>query len=274
MSTLPDRQPISPSASTDAGRFKFRRLLPLAAIAAIAATIIALGWQRELSLENLIRHRATIDAFTAAHGLAAIAAFIALYIAVVALSIPGAVFLTIAGGILFGTIITGLAVIVGATAGATIIFLITKSALGEFLVRRAGAVVGKIADGFRADAFSYLLFLRLVPIFPFWLVNLVPAICGVRLPTFVTATALGIIPGTFAFAFFGAGLDSAIAAQEAAYKACLAAGNADCHLAFDLKAAATPQLITALAALGIVALVPIVIKRVRTARASNASQPR
>ena len=88
------------------------------------------------------------------------------------------------------------------------------------------------AAGFRADAFNYLLFLRLVPV-PFWLVNLVPALLGVRLSTFVTATAIGIVPATFIFAFFGAGLDSIITAQEAGYRACLAAGDADCRIHFE-----------------------------------------
>jgi uncharacterized membrane protein YdjX (TVP38/TMEM64 family) len=99
-----------------------------------------------------------------------------------------------------------------------------------------------------------------VPIFPFWLVNLVPALCQVRLATFVAATAIGITPATFAFAFFGAGLDGAMAAQEAAFTACIAAGKTDCSLHFDLAAAATPQLIMALFTVGIVALTPLTVK--------------
>ncbi len=126
--------------------------------------------------------------------------------------------------------------------------------------------MARLAEGFRDDAFSYLLFLRLVP-FPFFVVNLVAALAGVRLATFVAATALGIVPATFAFAFVGAGLDSIIAAQESAYRACLAAGNADCKLDFDLAAAITPQLIVALVALGVVALIPVIAKRMRARRA-------
>jgi uncharacterized membrane protein YdjX (TVP38/TMEM64 family) len=107
------------------------------------------------------------------------------------------------------------------------------------------------------------LFLRLVPLFPFWLVNLVPALCGVRLATFVTATVVGIIPATFAFAFVGAGLDSVIVAQQAAYRACLAAGRTDCRLEFHMHAALTPELLTALVALGLLALIPVAVKRIR-----------
>ena len=150
----------------------------------------------------------------------------------VALSVPVGFYLTVIGGILFGAVLGGLAALVGATIGAICIFLIARSAMGEHLVRRAGPLAEKLAQGFRADAFSYLLFLRLVPIFPFWLVNLVPALCGVSVATFAAATALGIIPATFAFAFVGAGLDSVIAAQQAAYRACVAAGRTDCRLEF------------------------------------------
>jgi uncharacterized membrane protein YdjX (TVP38/TMEM64 family) len=131
-------------------------------------------------------------------------------------------------------------------------------------VRRAGPRVASIAEGFRVDAFSYLLFLRLVPIFPFWLVNLVPALCGVSLKTFALATVLGMIPGTFAFTFVGAGLESVVVAQEADYRACIAAGTPECRLDFHLKSVITPEILTALVALGILALVPIVVTRLRT----------
>jgi uncharacterized membrane protein YdjX (TVP38/TMEM64 family) len=244
-------------------RFRIGRLLPLAVILLITATIIATGCYRELSLENLVKHRSEIEAFIARNGVAAIAVFVAIYVAAVALSIPGAVFLSIAGGLLFGTIVGGLAILVGATAGATLIFLIARSAFGEFLRCRAAAVGDKLAQGFREDAFSYLLFLRLVPLFPFFVVNLVPALAGVGIVPFVAATAIGIIPATFAFAFFGAGLDSVLAAQEAAYQVCLAAGRTDCHLDFDPKAAATPQFLCAMATLGVLTLVPVVVKRLR-----------
>ena len=138
-------------------------------------------------------------------------------------------------------------------------------------MRRAGPLACKIADGFRADAFSYLLFLRLVPAFPFFLVNLAPALVGVKLSTFVAATAIGIIPATFAFAFLGSGLDSVIAAQENAYRACLASGRTDCQLQFDLGMIVTPQLLAALATLGVIALIPVVVKRLR---ARSATRPR
>jgi uncharacterized membrane protein YdjX (TVP38/TMEM64 family) len=202
------------------------------------------------------------------HFLPALGGFVALYIVIVALSIPGAVYLTLTGGILFGGIVGGLASLAGATIGATALFLIAKTAFGEHLARRAGPLATRLAEGFREDAFSYLLFLRLVPVFPFFLVNLVPALAGVGLMPFVAATALGIIPATFAFAFAGAGLDSVIAAQFSAYKDCLASGRSGCVLDFDLKTAMTPELIGAFVVLGIAALIPVAVKRWRS-RASG-----
>jgi uncharacterized membrane protein YdjX (TVP38/TMEM64 family) len=243
--------------------FSLRRWWPLAAIVVLAVIVYAMGWHHQLSLETLVRHRAAIQAFVAAHEASALALFVALYIAAVALSVPGAVWLTISGGFLFGVWVGTLASMVGAVIGATLVFLIAKSACGEHLVRRAGPLAARLADEFRADAFSYLLVLRLVPAFPFFLVNLVPAVLGVRLSTFVTATALGIIPATFAFASIGAGLNSVISAQEAAYHACLAAGRADCRLDFDLMVALTPQVLAALVALAVLALLPVAIKRWR-----------
>jgi uncharacterized membrane protein YdjX (TVP38/TMEM64 family) len=240
-----------------------RRLAPVAIVVLVMALVFAMGWHRYLSLETLVRHRAAIDGFVAARYSLAIATFVAIYVAAVALSIPGAAILTVTGGVLFGWLVAGLAAIVGATTGAAIVFLIARGACGEAILRRAGPLAEKLAQGFRADAFNYLLFLRLVPVFPFWLVNLAPAVVGVRLGTFVLATALGIIPGTFAFALVGEGLDSVIAAQEAAYHACLSAGRPDCRLDFSMAAVVTPQLLAALAALGVLALIPVVVRKWR-----------
>jgi uncharacterized membrane protein YdjX (TVP38/TMEM64 family) len=244
-------------------------LLAFAAIMLVSIVVVGIGRYNGLTAVALLERRAAIDTFVAEHWVAALVAFAAIYVIVVALSLPGGALLTICGGAIFGGLAAGIAALIGATIGATIIFLIAKSALGGWLVRRAGARAEAVAAGFRADAFNYLLFLRLVPLFPFCLVNLVPALCGVRLRTFVLATALGIIPGTFAFAFFGAGLGSALTAQIDAYRACVAAGGTGCKLGFDPSAAVTPQLIAGLVALGLLALVPVVVKRLRAARAAR-----
>jgi uncharacterized membrane protein YdjX (TVP38/TMEM64 family) len=255
------RTDFEPQLTGDAGkRLPFRRLLPFAVIIALAAVVWLSGLHRYVTLETLVHHRARIDDFITAHYVVAMVGYVGLYIVFVALSLPCALFLSVTGGFLFGTFAGGLAVLVGATAGATILFLTARGA-GEYVVRCGGPRLQKIAAGFCADAFSYLLFLRLVPLFPFFLVNLAAALVGVRLLTFVLATALGMIPATFIFASLGAGLDSVIAAQEAAYQTCLASGRGDCRLDFDPGTALTPQLLAALAALGLLALVPVVVRR-------------
>ena len=217
-----------------------------------------------VSLESLVRHRAAIDDFVASHRMLAIFVYVGIYITVVAVSLPGAALLTLTGGFLFGIAVGASAAVISATVGATLIFLVARTALGEPLLRRAGPRATQLARGFREDAFSYLLFLRLVPAFPFFLVNLVPAFAGVRLGLFVVATAIGIIPGAIVFALAGAGLDSIIAAQKNSYDQCIAAKGADCRLVFEPADVLTPQLIAALVALGLLALMPVAVKFWRT----------
>jgi uncharacterized membrane protein YdjX (TVP38/TMEM64 family) len=246
-----------------------RRLLLLGLVVVLAGLAYYFLGRGELSFEALVRHRMAIDGFVTEHRVLAVLAYIGLYIAAVALSVPGAVFLTVSGGFLFGLVIGISAAVIGATIGATLIFLVARTALGEPLLRRAGPRAQQLARGFRDDAFSYLLFLRLVPAFPFFLVNLVPAFAGVRLGTFVSATAIGIIPATFVFVFAGKSLDSVITVQKNLYQTCLAAGRSDCRLTFDAADILTPQLIGALVALGLLALVPVLMKRWRARRSAT-----
>jgi uncharacterized membrane protein YdjX (TVP38/TMEM64 family) len=248
---------------------RLRRFVPVGVVVLAMAAVFTSGLHRHVSLETLVQHRMAIDAFITAHGVAAVVSFITIYLMVVALSIPGASLLTISGGILFGAVVGGAASVIAATAGATIVFFIARSACGETLARRAGPLARKIASGFCANAFSYLLFLRLVPAFPFFLVNLAPALVGVKPSTFVAATAIGVVPATFAFAFLGSGLDSVLAAQGSAYRTCLASGATDCKLQFDLGMIVTPQLLAAFAALGVIALIPVLVKRWRARTAAH-----
>lgn len=243
-----------------------RRWGPLVVLVVVAAVAYATGVYEYLSLATIADHRDALQGFVSRHWLAAIAGYGLVYIATVALSIPGAALLTVLGGFLFGWLVTGLLVVAAATVGATLVFLIARTSLGDVLARRAGPRLNALAKGFRDDAFSYLLFLRLVPLFPFWLVNIAPALFNVPLVTFVTATLLGIVPGTFAFAFLGAGLDSIIAEQKAAFEACVAAGRGDCEMTFEAGALLTTELVIAFVALGLVALIPVVIRRVRARR--------
>jgi uncharacterized membrane protein YdjX (TVP38/TMEM64 family) len=258
-----ESDPSSSCIAPGRRQFPLRRLAPLVGIAVVSIVVIALGWHRGLSFETLARHHHALRELIAAHEALAVASYVALYIGVVALSLPIGAYLTVIGGMLFGAVLGGTAAVIGASIGAVVIFSIARSAFGEHLARRAGATAEKIAEGFRKDAFSYLLFLRLIPVFPFWLVNLVSAAGGVRLAPFAAATVLGIMPATFAFAFVGSGLDSVIVAQEASRTACLSSGRSDCPLVFHTADALTPQLLAALAALGVLALVPVLVKRWR-----------
>lgn len=261
-----DQDLAAPAKAPARGLMSWRRWLPVAIVLALAALVLLSDWRSVLSLETLVRNRMAIDAFLAEHRLAGLVIYMLLYIAVVALSVPGAVWLTLTGGFLFGVLIGAAATVVSATIGATIIFMIAQSAIGEALLRRAGPRAGRIAEDIRADAFNYLLFLRLVPVFPFFLVNLAAALVAMPLTTFVAATMIGVIPGTVAFTLAGAGLDSVIAAQASSFEACVAAGRTDCTVDFDPSHVLTPKLVAALVALGVIALIPVIVKRWRGRR--------
>jgi len=251
-----------------------RRFLPLGVVVVAAIAVFASGLHRYLTLESLVIHRDRLGALVADHPLAAAGLYALIYVLSTALGLPGGLVLTAIGGLLFGTLIGGTITLVSATIGATLIFLIARSAAGAHLAERAGPLATRLATNFRDNAFNYLLFLRLVPAFPFFIVNLVPALCNVSLRHYVTATALGIIPGTYAFASVGTGLDSIIMAQGADYRACLARGGGDCHVDFDLAATLTPQLLIALVALGLLSLVPVLARRfIGANRTTSSSGP-
>lgn len=243
-----------------------RKYLPLAILIIVMAVAFQQGWHRYLSLQHIAENRETLRGFVDANFLKAILIFIGIYVASIALSLPGGALLTITGGFLFGWLLGGGMTVFAATLGAAIVFLIAKTSLGETMQGRAGPMLARISKGFREDGFSYLLFLRLVPVFPFWLVNLAPALLGVPMSTFIVSTFIGIIPGTFAFAFFGAGLDSIIDAQQKAYQACLTAKAAladggTCEFKLDPASLLTKEIVIALVALGVVALIPVIWKR-------------
>jgi uncharacterized membrane protein YdjX (TVP38/TMEM64 family) len=246
-----------------------RRYGPLLAVAAAMAVVFAMGWHREFSLENVIAVRDRFHRFLNEHIVLSLLAYIVIYIVAVALSVPGGLILTLAGGLLFGWLLGGIAAVIAATIGATLVFLIARSAFGETFNERAGPWLAKLRDGFKQEALSYLLFLRLVPAFPFWFVNVAPAILGVPLRTYVLGTFLGIIPATFAFASVGAGLDSVIMAAKQEYASCVAAkGAAACKLKIHLHSLVTRELLLALVLLGVVALIPVVLKKWRNSHAT------
>lgn len=233
---------------------RFRRFAPLAVIVAGVSLAYAMGWERYLSLSFLAESHDTLKATVADNPALSIAAYAAFYTLAVAFSIPAAAALSVFGGFLFGWLVGGLIVAFAATAGATIIFLAARSAFGDVLRKRVGGRAAWLAEGFEKDAFSYLLVLRLAPVFPFFVMNIAPALFNVPLRTYVAATFVGILPGTFAYTYLGEGFDSVLAAAREA--------GAEVSLA-DLV---TPQITLAFAALAVVAAIPPLIRWFRAAR--------
>ena len=249
-----------------------RRFGPLIAIGAIMGIVLALGWHHHINLETVVAQRDRFHGVLRSYPITSVLAYMAIYVVCVALSLPGGLVLTVAGGLLFGWFIGGLAAVVAATIGATIVFLIARGAVGETFCERAGPWMAKLSVGFKEEALAYLLFLRLVPAFPFWFVNIAPAVLGVPLKTFVLGTFLGIIPATFAFATAGAGLDSVVMAAKRDYAACIASkGVHACHMKIHASSIFTPELISALVLLGVVALIPVVLKKYKKRRMSHAA---
>lgn len=235
----------TPATGDRAG--KLRRLLPLAAIGAAIAAAFALGLDDYLSFSALRDNRELLMHFVHDNAVLSVVLFMAIYAVSTTLSLPGGAILTIAGGFLFGSLTGTVYVVVAATLGACGIFLAARSALGDSLRDKAGPWLRRMEDGFKANALSYLLVLRLVPLFPFFVVNLVPAFLGVRLRTFVVGTFLGIIPGSFVFTSVGAGLGSVFDSTDT----------------FSPRAALTPEVIVALIGLAALSLVPVVYKKVK-----------
>ncbi len=188
------------------------RLWPLLPVLLILAAGYASGLQDELNWASLARREVALRALVESHPAAMAAGFVALYATAVAVSFPGAVVLTVTSGLLFGTVLGGMLTVFGATAGSVIIFLAARSALAPFLAARAGPFIERYRAGIARDTFSYVMALRLIPVIPFWLVNLAPALLGARLLPFAAGTFLGIIPATTVFASLGAGIGAILAA--------------------------------------------------------------
>ena len=221
--------------------------MPLGIVVALVMAVFGLGLNRYLTLDTLRRNEVMLHAFVADHPLLSAAAFFAAYALVVGLSLPGGAVMTMSGGLLFGLWTGSVLSIVGATAGAIVVFVLARLVIGDALRAGAGSFLTRMAEGFERNAFSYLLFLRLVPVFPFWAVNLAPAFLGVRVRSFAAATVIGIIPGTLAYAALGDGLGRYFEAGSEV----------------PLDKVFTPETIAVRLALALLALLPIAIRLVR-----------
>lgn len=247
MTMAPEKasEPRDPAIDGDRQPLTLRRALPLVLLIVAPIAAIALGAPEYLSFDSLREHRAWLMDAVAQRPVLTIVAFILLYVVTVTLSIPGATILTIAAGFLFGQLCATVLVVAAATAGATALFLLAKTTVGDALRARAGPWLQRMEAGFREGALSYLLVLRLIPLFPFFVVNLVPAFLGVPLGTYVLATFVGIIPGTFVYASVGAGLGSVFESG----------GD------FAPGDALTPEIISALVGLAVLSLLPVAYRK-------------
>ncbi len=237
----------TPSIETEKGGSSMNKFVPLGVLAAGIAAFFALGLDQYVSFEALREHRDVLANFVATNPLVAPLAFMVIYAVVVAFSLPGGAIMTIAGGFLFGTVLGTAWVVLSATLGATILVVSAKTSLGDLLRARAGPWLKKMENGFKENALSYLLVLRLIPLFPFFVVNLVPAFLGVPLRTYVIGTLLGIVPGSFVFATVGAGLGSIFDSNEA----------------FTASGILTPEIVTALVGLSLLSLLPVAYKKIK-----------
>jgi uncharacterized membrane protein YdjX (TVP38/TMEM64 family) len=237
------------TASTEgtARRSAVLRFLPIALILLGIVAFFAFGLDRYIGCAALREHRVALLDWIGRHQIAAPLAFLLFYAVVTALSLPIASLMTVGGGFVFGAVLGTILVVVGATTGASAVFLAARTAFGETLRTRAGPQVQKMQAGFAANALNYLLFLRLVPLFPFWLVNLAPALLNVPFRTYLLATAVGIIPGTFVYVYVGRGLGS------------IFEGGGKC----SLSGLVTPEILLALGLLGCLSLVPVIYRKLR-----------
>ena len=186
-----------------------RRLIPLAALGLAGIVFIVFGGRRYLTFAALAEHREILCDLVARGGTLAVIGFVLAYAALVALSVPGGMLFTLTSGFLFGPWLGAAYAVVGATLGAIVVFLAARAGLAG-LAERAGPRIRRLEAGFREDAFCYLLVLRLVPIVPFWLINLAAGAIGISTRVYVAATFLGVIPGAFVYASLGNGVGALI----------------------------------------------------------------
>ena len=222
------------------GRFA-RRYGPLLIILLVLVAILLSGGTRYLTLDALQENDAALRSFVAEYRPGALILFILVYAVVAAVSIPGALVLTLAGGYLFGTLAGGLATVIGATTGAIAVFFAVRTSLGESLRRRAQASGGRlraIMGGFTAGAFGYILTLRLIPLVPFWLVNVAAGLAHAPPGAYALATFFGIMPATFIYSGIGASISKLIERGET----------------LDLASVTSPAILWPLFALGLLSL--------------------
>ncbi|HEY1934896.1 MAG TPA: VTT domain-containing protein [Acetobacteraceae bacterium] len=227
------------------------RFLPLAVLALVLIAFWLSGLGSQLSWAALARNQAWLGAWISLHPVAAPALYVAIYAVATALSLPEAAVLTVAGGLLFGTWLGGGLAVIGSAIGAVILFAAARSAFASWMEKRAGPRLLRLRTELHRNGFLYLLAIRLVPLFPFWLVNLAAALAGMRVLPYVGATFLGIIPATVVYAAIGSGIGNVLASGQRP----------------DLAVVFSPEILGPLLGLAALALLPIVWRHWKRANA-------
>tara|TARA_R110000868_G_scaffold387972_1_gene656726 strand:+ start:704 stop:1411 length:708 start_codon:yes stop_codon:yes gene_type:complete len=227
-----------------------KRWAPLMSLIMLLGIFLHFKLYHYLSFESLKTHRVLLLAWADQHLILAVLSFMLMYIIGVASSMPGAFFLTFIGGFLFGPWLGTLTVVISATLGAMFVYLAVKLALRDWVAKRNAKWLKSMEQGFKNNALSYLLFLRLVPVFPFFLVNIIPALLGVPLSTFMIGTFFGIMPGSFIYVLVGNGLGHVF----------------DTNSTPNISILTDPALLGPLLALALLALVPMVCRHIKQRR--------
>jgi len=223
-----------------------RRWSLLALIILGLACVIYFRLYEYLNYQNLTNYHHLLLSWTKAHYLSTVLSYIFIYILIITLSIPGNFFMTLTGGLIFGPIAI-IYVVLSATIGSTLIFMAIRTAVGEWLAKKVRGSIKKFEKGFQQDAFNYLLMLRLLPFFPFWMVNICAALLNVRLRTFITATFIGIIPGALVYVLLGNSFNTLLNSKQ----------TPNFNILFS------PAIFIPLCGLAILAVFPVIYKRYR-----------
>lgn len=216
-----------------------QKLIVIAVMAAAAALFFASGLGKYLTLVSLKANRDLLVSFAQENRLAAASLFMGVYVVQTALSLPGATVLSLAAGAIFGAAMGTVYAVIAATIGATLAFIVTRYLFHDAVQAKFGHRLAAINRELETAGLNYLLFLRLVPLFPFFLINLAAGLTRLPLRTFVIGTLIGIIPGGFVYVNAGASLATITNPADAA----------------------SPRVLGSLALLGLFSLVPVVYRK-------------
>ena len=225
---------------------KIVRRLPLLLLLVVIALAFFFNWHHFFSIETLQQNYPILQYWVKKYYIVTVLSWFLLYCSSVALSLPTAAWLTIIAGFLFGPILGSLYSIIAASVSATAAFMLVRFSFGNKLKRRAHGWVSMLEKGFKRDAFYYLLFLRLIPIFPFWVINIVPALLRMDIRQYMLATTIGVIPGSVVYVFVGNGLGDVLAHDQAP----------------DLGVIFHPNILLPILALALLSLLPIIVKKI------------